>query len=299
MRKDIHFTVDGLTCRGWYYRPDGVDETAKLPAIILLTGFGGVKEFAISTFAELFVERGFSAIVYDNRYTGESEGEPRGRIVPSLQHDDLRAAIGWVLGQHNIDPKKIILWGTSFGGGHALFVGALDPRVSAVITLVAGLGPRESLDRGDRATWRAIWTALTDDFMNHNATGDDMAIPIVAPPGQPCLVRDEELSAWLRNMAHKAPKWPNRITAESRRRVFEYTPTAFIDAISPRPLLMFAMSDDRLIPLRRQREVFAQAGEPKRLEVFQGGHVDPYEDPLRSRVVSISVEWLAQHGLAP
>jgi len=299
MRKDISFKVDGLTCRGWYYRPDGVDEKAKLPIIVLVTGFGGVKEFAISTFAELFVERGFSALVYDNRYTGDSDGEPRGRIVPSLQHDDLRAAIGWALGQDNVDPNKIILWGTSFGGGHVLFVGALDPRASAVITLVAGLGPREALDRGDRATWEAMWNGLTASFMKHNATGDDMAIPIVAPPGQPCLIRDEELSAWLRTMAHKAPNWPNRVTIESCIRTYEYTPTAFIDAISPRPLLMFAMSDDRLIPLRRQQEVFAQAGEPKRLEVLQGGHVEPYEDPLRSQVMSLSVEWLAQHGLGP
>jgi fermentation-respiration switch protein FrsA (DUF1100 family) len=299
MRRDISFKVDGLTCRGWYYRPDGVDEQMKLPVVILLTGFGGVKEFAISTFAELFVERGFAAIVYDNRYTGDSDGEPRGRIVPSLQHDDLRAAIGWALEQDNVDPQKIILWGTSFGGSHVLFVGALDPRASAVITVVAGLGPREALDRGDRATWDAMWKDLTAGFMKHNATGDDVAMPIVAPPGKPCLVRDEALSAWLRNMAHKAPKWPNRVTIESCIRTFEYTPTAFIDAISPRPLLMFAMSDDRIIPLRRQQEVFAQAGEPKRLEVFQGGHIDPYEDPLRSQVMSISIEWLAQHGLGP
>ena len=88
MRKDISFKVDGLTCRGWCYRPDGVDEKKRLPVVILLTGFGGVKEFAIATFAELFVEHGFSAIVYDNRYTGDSDGEPRGRIIPSLQHDD-------------------------------------------------------------------------------------------------------------------------------------------------------------------------------------------------------------------
>lgn len=156
MRKDINFTVDGLTCRGWSYRPDVVDEKQKLPLVILLTGFGGTKEFAISNFAELFVERGFSALVYDNRYTGDSDGMPRGRIVPSLQHDDLRAAIGWALDQENVDPRKIILWGTSFGGAHVLFVGALDQRISAVISLVAGLGPTEPGDRGDGAVCGTI-----------------------------------------------------------------------------------------------------------------------------------------------
>src|SRR5262245_39854758 len=230
MRTDISFKVEGLTCRGWYYRPDGVNETEKLPVVLLLTGFGGVKEFAISTFAELFVAHGFSAIVYDNRYTGDSDGEPRGRIVPSLQHDDLRTAIGWALERQGVDQKKVILWGTSFGGSHALFVGALDPRVSAVITLVAGLGSRGSFE-ADRKAWDALWGQLTDDFMKHQATGDDLAIPIVAPPGQPCLLRDEALSAWLRNLAPNAPRWPNRVTFESRIRLFEFVPTAFIDAI--------------------------------------------------------------------
>lgn len=299
MRKDISFKVGGLTCRGWCYRPDAVDEIKKLPLVVLLTGFGGVKEFAISTFAELFVEHGYCALVYDNRYTGDSDGEPRGRIVPSLQHDDLRAAIGWALENENVDAKKVIVWGTSYGGAHALFVGALDPRVGAVITLVAGLGPTGPEDRPDRAIWDAMWSNLTADLMTHNVTGDDLALPIVAPPGQPCLLRDPELSAWLRGMAHTAPNWPNRATIESRVRLGEYTPAAFIDMISPRPLLMFAMSDDRMVPLNRQKAVFARAGEPKRLEVLEGGHVDPYDDPLRSEVMRVSVEWLGQNNLAP
>src|SRR5882672_12108700 len=111
MREDISFSVDGLTCRGWFYRPDSVSRKTR-PTVILLTGFGGVKEFAIAAFAELFASRGFNALVYDNRYTGESDGEPRGRIIPSLQHDDLRAAIGWALEQESVDPEKLILWGT-------------------------------------------------------------------------------------------------------------------------------------------------------------------------------------------
>src|SRR5262249_53328293 len=162
---------------------------------------------------------------------------------------DLRAAIGWALEQEGVDPRKVILWGTSFGGSHVLFVGALDPRVSAVITLVAGLGSRGALER-DRNAWDAMWGQLTNEFMKSQATGDDLALPIVARPGQPSLLRDETLSAWLRNHAPQAPRWPNRVTLESRIRLFEFEPTVFMDAISPRPLLMFAMSDDAMVPLR-------------------------------------------------
>ncbi len=48
-------------------------------------GFSAVKEMYLSYFAERFVGAGFITLVFDYRYFGESEGEPRGQFFPFEQ----------------------------------------------------------------------------------------------------------------------------------------------------------------------------------------------------------------------
>jgi len=296
MRTDITFTSGGLTCEGWFYRPDGA--TNDRPVVVLCHGMGGVKEFVVAPFAEQFVERGFCAFVFDYRYTGASGGTPRGRIIPTLQHDDIRLAITCALEQEGVDRDKLILWGASYGGAQALFVGATDPRVKAVISVVAGLGPRELLN--DRKVWNAIWKQATDAFIAQNATGLNPTVPLVAPPGEACFLPQEHCYDWLMANASRAPNWRNEITLESRLRALEYTPTAFIDAVSPRPLLMFATQSDSLVSPESQKAAFDRALEPKRFELFPGNHFDLYDPgPDRDRAMDIKVEWLGRHGFAP
>jgi cephalosporin-C deacetylase-like acetyl esterase len=33
-----------------------------------------------------------------------------------------------------VDPERIVLWGTSWSGGHVVYVAAADPRIAAVIS---------------------------------------------------------------------------------------------------------------------------------------------------------------------
>lgn len=296
MRTDVTFTSNGLTCQGWFYRPDGA--TGDLPVVVLCHGMGGVKEFVVAPFAELFVARGFCAFVFDYRYTGASEGLPRGRVIPTLQHDDIRMAITCALAQEGVDRDKLILWGASYGGAHALFIGGTDPRVKAVITVVAGLGPRALLD--NRKVWNAIWKQSIDALITQNATGQDATIPLVAPPGEVCFLPQDHCYDWLMKNASRAPNWLNAVTLESRLRALEYTPTAFIDAIAPRPLLMFATESDSLVTPEAQKAAFDLACEPKRFELFPGTHFDLYDPGApRDRAMDVKVEWLRHHGFAP
>jgi len=94
LRSDISFQSAGLTCRGWLYRPEGGAEP--LPAIVMSHGFSAVKEQGLPSFAERFCAAGFAVLVFDYRFLGASDGDERGRIIPQEQHDDLRAAIGYL-----------------------------------------------------------------------------------------------------------------------------------------------------------------------------------------------------------
>jgi cephalosporin-C deacetylase-like acetyl esterase len=65
-----------------------------------------------------------------------------GRIVYQEQHDDTRAALGWLTQQSGVDAERIGLWGSSYSGAHAVFLGAFDPRVKVVVAQVPGLDVR-------------------------------------------------------------------------------------------------------------------------------------------------------------
>jgi dienelactone hydrolase len=63
------------------------------------------------------------------RYFGDSEGEPRSQLFPLHQVEDVRNAITWLSSQPEVDPQRIGIWGTSYGGG---IVVTFDRRIRAV-----------------------------------------------------------------------------------------------------------------------------------------------------------------------
>jgi pimeloyl-ACP methyl ester carboxylesterase len=102
-------------------------------------GFSGTKDCVIERYALRFVESGFAVLAYDFRHFGTSEGQPRQLFDTLKQHDDLRAAISYARRRSEIDPEKIVLWGTSTSGGYGLVIAAEDTRIAAVIAQCPGI----------------------------------------------------------------------------------------------------------------------------------------------------------------
>lgn len=132
-RRDVTFRSEGLTLAAWYYTPKGMKPDEKRPAIVMAHGFSAPKEALLANFADRFAAAGFVVTVFDYRFLGASEGEPRGQIIPSQQIDDYRNAITWTQMQKEVDPNRIGIWGTSYSGAHVLHLGAFDRRVKAEI----------------------------------------------------------------------------------------------------------------------------------------------------------------------
>jgi len=69
----------------------------------------------------------------------KDEEEPRQLYDVSYQLEDCQAAIAYARGRDEIDPEKIIIWGTSAAGGYGLTIAAEDERIAAVIAQCAGI----------------------------------------------------------------------------------------------------------------------------------------------------------------
>lgn len=137
-REDVEFDADGVTLRGWHFRPDTTD---RAPVIVMSHGFGAVKEMWLDRFATTFAENGFHVLCYDNRGLGASDGEPRGEIEPWRQINDMRCAITHAETLSGVDADRIGLWGSSYSGAHVLVVAAQDRRVKAVASQVPMVDP--------------------------------------------------------------------------------------------------------------------------------------------------------------
>src|SRR6195952_5272222 len=149
-RRDIEFDAEGVTLRGWFYTADGASGAA--PTIVMAHGFSAVKEMYLDKYAETFAAAGLNALVFDNRNFGASDGEPRQEIDPVAQVRDYRHAITHAITLPEVDRNRVGGWGSSYSGGHALVLGAIDQRVKAVVAqvpLVSGYENIRSLVRSD------------------------------------------------------------------------------------------------------------------------------------------------------
>ena len=215
MRADVSFESGGISCRGWFYCPGNISHPA--PAIVMSHGITAVKEQYLDDFAQRFAAEGFAVLVFDYRHLGASDGTPRGKIDPSLQQDDVRAALTWVAKQPGVDPARLALWGSSFSGGHALFVGALDPRVRVIVAQVPALDiPRSLIGLLGRDGFNGLLGSLSDDFTARTAGAAGAVIPVVAPPGEMAFLGTPDAFKWFTESAKAvAPQWLNQISLES------------------------------------------------------------------------------------
>jgi fermentation-respiration switch protein FrsA (DUF1100 family) len=261
-------------------------------------GFSAVKEMFLPAFAERFRAAGFAVLLFDFRFLGESGGEPRGQVFPCEQHEDYRNALSWIASQPGIDGARLGLWGTSYSGGHTLHLAAFDRRVKAAVAQVPAVRAWPLLlGRLGRAGLDALLGMIAADRAERFASGKLSEIPVVAPPGQACVLGAPDAWQWFeKSGASLAPSWRNAVTLESLEKMVEYDPTGAIELVSPTPLLVIGARRDSLIPVEELRAAVARAGEPKRYLELDCGHFEVYDtSPHFEHAVGAAVSWFRAH----
>jgi len=297
---DTEFDADGTTLRGWVYRPRG--QAAAAPAVVMAHGYNCIKELYLDQYAAAIADAGHVVLAYDHRNFGDSDGEPRQELDPWVQVRDYRNAITFVQTLDGVDPERIGIWGTSYAGGHVLVVGAIDRRVRCVVAQVPTIsGWQTTLRRiappalpGKRDDWNA-------DRLERYKGHPPKMVPMVVDPAAGGAASHASADAWDFFTGKNAPeedkwrfkKWRNEVTLRSLEMYSEYEPGAFIERIAPTPLLMVVGGADVVCSTDLALAAFNRAGEPKRLELFPGGHFSAYTDQFE-RAAAPATDWLPQ-----
>lgn len=129
-RLDVTFDSSGETCAAWLYVPEG---DGPHPVVVMGHGLGAVRDMGLAPYAERFRDAGYAALVFDYRHFGASSGEPRQLLDIKRQRADWKAAIAYARSRADLDPARVIAWGSSFGGGHVIATAADDPGLAAAI----------------------------------------------------------------------------------------------------------------------------------------------------------------------
>src|ERR1700756_4395883 len=119
-REDVWFNSGRNRISAWLYRPASDGSEAKAPLLVMAHGLGAVRTMRLDAYAERFCAAGYACLVFDYRHFGASDGQPRQLLDVERQLADWSAAIAFARSRTDVDNKRIVLWGTSFGGGHVI-----------------------------------------------------------------------------------------------------------------------------------------------------------------------------------
>jgi len=273
-REPHSIPVQDVELDGWLYLPKALSSAA--PAIVMSHGFGAVKELYIDKFAEHFAEAGFVVALYDHRNFGKSGGNIRGEILPNQQVEDMREVLTWLSQRPDVDAERIGVWGSSFSGGHAITIGALDRRVSCVVSQVPTISGYQNLLRRAGVQIHAVLQSFQADRAARYRGEPPKYRHVIAENGHQGIFSSDGAEEFFGAARTLAEGWENRVTLRSSEKASEYEPGLLIDRISPTPLLMLVAERDSVTPTDLAIAAYNRALEPKRLVMLPDAHFDPY-----------------------
>ena len=290
-RADISFPSENGQCRGWLYLPDSA--TPRPPVVVMAHGLGGVKEMRLDTYAERFQAAGYACLVFDYRHFGASDGEPRQLLDIGRQLQDWASAIHHARNLGQVDGERIALWGTSFGGGHALAAGARDGRVAAVIAQCPFTDGMASIRVMEfpialRLTLLALWDTLGAWFGSA-----PVLVPISAAPGELGMMTTPDAKPGYLALVPEGLAFRHELAARIALHIPFYRPGRLAEKLGC-PALFCVCDHDSVAPAEATLRHAARVprGEVRR---YPEGHFDIYVGDAFERVVADQLDFLARH----
>lgn len=290
-REDADFLSDGLRCAAWLYRPVIAPPVA---AVVMAHGFGGVRIARLEAYAARLRAAGYAVLLFDYRHFGDSDGEPRGLLDIGRQRDDWRAAVEHARELPGIDPARIVLWGTSFSGGHAIATAARDPGIAAVVAQVphvSGLASALAVPFGQ--SLRLTRLGLRDE-LGARLGRSPRLVPSLGAPGELAVLTSADAMDGYRilRMDHPELQWSDEVAARVVLRVPFYSPGWAAGRVRC-PLLIQATRDDAVTPARAAERAARRAPRGE-LKLYDGGHFAPYSGALFAEMVADQIAFLVR-----
>jgi uncharacterized protein len=270
------------------------------PCVVLGHGFGGTVDSGLMPFAERFAAAGLDALAFDYRHFGLSGGEPRQLLSIRRQHEDWAAAIGHARSLQGVDPERIVVWGSSFAGGHVVAVAVADGRVAAAISQVPGMDGAAAVANVARYAGAGQLFRLTlaglRDLLASLRGGAPVSVAVVGAPGTLAVMSSDDAEPGMRAVA--GPSWRNEVAARIMLVAGSYRPGLKADQL-PCPMLVQIADRDSVAPVKAAQDAVWRATGRAELRTYPIGHFDIYRGEPFERAVADQLHFLQRHLRQP
>lgn len=281
------FYSGGTWCAATLHRP--TKATAEtLPAILMLHGWGGIQDALTVPYYEEFTRAGYAVMTFDYRGWGDSAGLPRHVISARQRVADGDAALAFLKSLPGIDPRRIVLWGSSFGGGHVVELAAEHPELAGAIAQVPMLDGMAAVRAVPLPRLLRFGLYAMTDLLK---PGQPIYLPVVSEPGAfSSMDRDDAGKALQLAETSIGRRYDNRVAARSMMTMGPYRPFKRLKDIRI-PTLLLGASQDSVAPF--VESAIRGVNNPNlTIASIDANHFEPYFEPAFSSVIRQQLRFL-------
>jgi pimeloyl-ACP methyl ester carboxylesterase len=272
------------------YLPDGVETP---PVVILGHGLGATREMGLDAFAARFAEAGIAALAFTYRHFGDSTGRPRQLLSIKRQLGDWEAAIAHVQTRDDVDGSRLAVWGSSFGGGHAITVASRHPGLLAAVSqcpFTDGIASARALGPAGAAR---LLPVVARDVLAHVRGKAPVRIAVAGPPGSKALMTARDALPGYLALMPEGGSFVNEVAARVAPSITAYRPGRAARKVAM-PILFCVCEYDSVTP-PAQSLAYARTAPLGEIKTYAAGHFDIYLGEPFEAVVSDQVEFLTRH----
>ncbi len=277
-RENIDFDSKGTRCSAWLYLP-ACDHPC--PVIVMAHGLGGTREMRLCEYAERFAAAGYSCFLFDYRNYGASDGNQRQLINVKMQLEDWSSAIEYIKKDNRVDGANLLLFGSSFSGGHVIWLSAHRKDIKAA---VAQCPYTDTV-----ATTKAVSPLyilkkipyVIADVLTCITGYHPVMLKLSSYNGENAFMEaDEETTKRFIGDIEYINEAPARTLLE----FIKYSPGKFFKNIN-NPVYVAACSKDTLAPARKTLQLACNS-ELTTCKAYDCGHFDIYLNPFFEEVIN-------------
>lgn len=289
-RFDITFPSGSSYCAAWLYLPTGIERS---PVVVLGHGLGATREMRLDAFAERFASDGIGTLAFTYRHFGDSGGTPRQLLSIKRQLEDWDAAIAYVTARPEIDRTRLAVWGSSFGGGHAITVASRHPELRAAVAqcpFTDGVASAKVL--GPLASMK-LMPVVARDLVAQALGRPPVTIALAGPPGTRALMTAHDALPGYEALVPENGVFVNEAAARVVPTITRYRPGRAAKRVKM-PILFCVSNTDTVTPPSQTIRYASTAplGETKR---YDAGHFDFYLGEPFEALVADQLEFLTRH----
>jgi fermentation-respiration switch protein FrsA (DUF1100 family) len=296
----VSFDSGGVRCAGVHL--SGQDdsfagEDGRRPCVVLGNCLGGTVDSGLLPFSERFAAAGLDALAFDYRHFGLSDGEPRQLLSAARQLEDYAAAIAFARSLEGVDPDRIVVWGSSYSGGHVVPVAVRDGRICAVISQIPnmdGMAALLNLARyaGIGHLARCVLAGIRDVAASLRGRAP-VIVPLVGAPGTIGAMTSPDAEPGYRAIA--GPSWRNEMAARIFLRAGAYRPGLQAGRL-PCPILVQIADHDAVAPVKAAQDAAWRATGRAEVRTYPIGHFDIYVGEPFERAIADQLHFLRRHA---